>query len=110
MSLVIVPAPRDCHGCDKPVRVTGRVVTGRGQGSKSQPDANPYPTHGFPGSKTGRCSRPFPSTSRQSRPSLALTRVLTSARLKLLEMPGPGGTRVARGTSSSRVLVSAILI
>jgi hypothetical protein len=34
---------RDCHGCDKPVRVTGRVVTGRGVGSNSQPDANPYP-------------------------------------------------------------------
>jgi hypothetical protein len=34
---------RDCHRCDKPVRVTGRVVTGRGVGSNSQPDANPYP-------------------------------------------------------------------
>ena len=44
---------RDCHGCDKPVRVTGRVVTGGGQGTKFQPAANPYPTHGFPGSKTG---------------------------------------------------------
>ena len=104
----LIPAAREGHGCDKPVQVMGRVVTGRGQGSKSQPDANPNPTHGFPGSKTGRCSRPFPSMSRQSCPSLALMRVLTSARLKLLEMPG--GTRVARGTSSSHVLVSTILI
>ncbi|KAH9013047.1 hypothetical protein EDB85DRAFT_2158488 [Lactarius pseudohatsudake] len=35
----VAPSPaavvRDCNGCDKPPRVTGRVVTGRGRGSSS---------------------------------------------------------------------------
>ena len=34
---------RDCHRCDKPAWVMGRVVTGMVQGSNFLPDVNPYP-------------------------------------------------------------------